>query len=54
MKSTLPNHCAPALARGLEVLEPLAEEDTELSRGVDKYVTAIMNGETKLGDARSG
>jgi hypothetical protein len=53
MKSTLPNH-APAFARGLEVLELLAQEDTELSSVLDKYVTVILNRSIKLRDARYG
>jgi hypothetical protein len=53
MKSTLPNH-SPALARGLEALELPAQEDTEFSRDLDKYVIEFMNRETKLGDARYG
>jgi len=54
MKSIFPNHYAPAPAWGLEVLELLAQEDTELSSGLDKYVTVIVNRETRLGDAHYG
>jgi len=54
MKSTLPNQYAPALARGLEALELPTQEDTELSRGLDKYIIEFINRGTKLGDARYG